>query len=136
MNSPTMSDSDLVREHAARVYLAEAQRQSRTTFRINAGEVHKQLGFHNRVPLVCAALKSAKFLKKNHLRLVAQTGPPSGQSTTVTLTYEILGQSKSNSESADPLLRIRGIAKELFEMLGGGEAFIHNERRKFYDRSH
>jgi hypothetical protein len=84
--------------------------------------------------LVCAALKSAKFLKQNHLRIVAQSGPPSGQSTTVTFTYEILKGSESESASADPLLAIRGIARELFQALGGGEAFIRNERRQFSER--
>jgi hypothetical protein len=135
MNSVTMSDSDLIREHAAKLYLAEARRQSRTTFEVNVGAVHKALGLRNRVPLVCAALRSAKFLKENHLRLVAQTGPPSGLSTTVTLTYAILGDSKRNSQSVDPLLKLRGIAKELFQELGGGETFIREERRKFSDRS-
>jgi hypothetical protein len=136
MNSVTMSDSDLIREHVAKLYLAEARRQSRTRFEVNVGAVHKALGLRNRVPLVCAALRSAKFLKENHVRLVAQTGPPSGLSTTVTLTYEILGDSKRNSQSVDPLLRLRGIAKELFQGLGGGETFIRDERRKFSDRSH
>jgi hypothetical protein len=131
-----MSDSDLIREHVAKRYLAEARRQSHTMFEVNVGAVHKALGLRNRVPLVCAALRSAKFLKENHLRLVAQTGPPSGLSTTVTLTYEILGDRKRNSQSVDPLLELRGIAKELFQELGGGETFIRDERRKFSDRSH
>lgn len=135
MATSIISDSDLVREHAAGVYLAEARRRSLTTFQVNVGAVHKALGLHNRVPLVCAALKSAKFLKENHLRIVAETGPPSGQSTTVTFTYEIL-VSESKSASTDPLLKLRGIAKELFHALGGGEAFIRNERRHFSERSH
>lgn len=134
MTTSTLSDSDRVREHAVKVYLAEARRRSLTTFEVNVGAVHKALAFHNRVPLVCAALKSAKFLKQNHLRIVAQSGPPSGQSTTVTFTYEILKGSESESASADPLLAIRGIARELFQALGGGEAFIRNERRQFSER--
>jgi hypothetical protein len=31
-----------------------------------------------------------------------------------------------------PLSRFRGIAKEVFQELGGGEAFIRGERKNFY----
>jgi hypothetical protein len=31
-----------------------------------------------------------------------------------------------------PLSRCRGIAKEVFHALGGGEAFIRGERERFY----
>jgi hypothetical protein len=91
--------------------------------------VHKALSLTNRVPLVCAALTSKKFLVENNLRLISKTGPPSGQSTTVTLTYEILGTSQA--VPADPFLGLRGIAKDVFKALGGGEAFIRKEREEF-----
>ncbi len=85
------SDSDLVRQYASEVYLSAARRKRSQTFAVNVGEVHKALHLNNRVPLVCAALSSKKFLTENGLRLVSKTGPPSGQSTTVTFTYEFRG---------------------------------------------
>ena len=95
------------------------------------GTVHKVLALNNRVPLVCAALKSKKFLEENALSLISKTGPPSGQSTTVTFTYEILDSRGEDSGPSDPLLKLRGVAKDLFRELGGGEAFIREERDNF-----
>lgn len=128
----SISDSDLVRRHATEEYLAAAQRRGDKTFSINVGTVHRQLRLNNRVPLVCAALGSKKFLAENHLRLISKTGPPSGQSTTVTFTYEFLDQGGEQSTVPDPWLAIRGIAKDIFASLGGGEAFIRGERGNFY----
>jgi len=100
------------------------------------GTIHKVLALNNRVPLVCAALTSKKFLTENALKLISKTGPPSGQSTTVTLTYEILSgngeiSAPTESLSTESLSRLRGIAKDLFRTLGGGEAFIREERKSF-----
>src|SRR5882757_3709421 len=91
------SGSDAVRQHARDAYLRPARQKGERTFVVNVGSVHKALALHNRVPLVCAALKSRKFLEENGVRLVSQTGPPSGQSTTVTLTYEILDHDKKHT---------------------------------------
>jgi len=125
------SGSDAVRNHAREVYLKSAIKRGEKFFTVNVGAVHKALALINRVPLVCAALKSRKFLEENNLRLVSQSGPPSGQSTTVTFTYEILATNVPASPSRNPLIALRGIAKELFQKLGGGEAFIRRERNSF-----
>jgi hypothetical protein len=127
-----LSVSDLVRQHAAELYLKTARRRGDRTFSVNVGAVHKALGLNNRVPLVCAALMSKKFLVANSLKLISKSGPPSGQSTTVTYTYEFVDRNEKNSTSADPWLEVRGIAKDLFAALGGGEAFIREERANFY----
>src|SRR5258706_15344308 len=83
-------DSDAIRRHAYERYISAARRRKEKTVAINAGEVHRALALNNRVPLVCAALGSKKFLTEHGLRLLSKTGPPSGQSTTVTFTYEIV----------------------------------------------
>jgi hypothetical protein len=43
-------------------------------------------------------------------------------------------RSDESKDVADdlPLSRLSGIAKEVFESLGGGEAFIRSEREQFY----
>ena len=131
MHTPTsISDSDLVRQHASEQYLAVAHRRGDKTVSINVGTVHRALALNNRVPLVCAALGSKKFLTENHLRLISKTGPPSGQSTTVTFTYE-LEDSEKPAGGIDAFLALRGIGKEVFASLGGGEAFIRRERAEF-----
>lgn len=127
----TQSLSDTVRDHVTEVFLKPALRRGETAFTVCVGEVHKALGLQNRVPLVCAALKSRKFLRENGLRILSRTGPPSGQSTTVKFTYEILGQSPKLSPRVNPLIALRGIAKDVFAKLGGGEAFIRSERDNF-----
>ena len=126
----SISDSDLVRQHASEEYLAAAHRRGDKTVSINVGTVHRALALNNRVPLVCAALGSKKFLTENHLRLISKTGPPSGQSTTVTFTYE-LEDSEKPAGGIDAFLALRGIGKEVFASLGGGEAFIRRERAEF-----
>jgi len=128
----THSDSDLVRQHAVEIYLQKARRRGNRTFSVNVGAVHKALGLNNRVPLVCAALTSKKFLTRNGLKLISKTGPPSGQSTTVTYTYEFVGPESKDPASLDPWLKARGIAKDIFAALGGGEAYLRAERANFY----
>jgi hypothetical protein len=124
----------LVRQHASEVYLSAARRKKSQTFSVNVGEVHKALHLNNRVPLVCAALSSKKFLTENGLRLVSKSGPPSGQSTTVTYTYEIVTKERKDKEvdPRDAWKELRGALKDVFAELGGGENFIRNERANFY----
>src|SRR2546430_5175995 len=47
-----------------------------------------------------------------------------------TFTYEILDNGRKHTQS-NPLIGLRGIAKDIFRALGGGEAFIRNERKNF-----
>jgi len=124
------SDSSSVRRHAYEKYISAARHRRENTVSINAGEVHRALALNNRVPLVCAALGSKKFLTENHLRLISKTGPPSGQSTTVTFTYELEDGDK-RAGGIDAFLALRGIGKEVFASLGGGEAFLRRERAEF-----
>lgn len=125
------SISDLIREHVCEMYLKNALRDNERTFTVNVGAVHKALALNNRVPQVCSALESRKLLQENGLRIVSKTGPPSGQSTTVTFTYEIMDCTSKPASLVNPLLGLRGVAKQLFEQLGGGENFIQAERAKF-----
>jgi hypothetical protein len=126
-------NTDRVREYAQREYIEPARKRGDITVRIVAGEVHKALRLQNRVPQVCNALRSRKFLEENHLALVvAEDGPPSGMSTTMTFTYRLVDGGKEQPKQTDPLLRLWGIGKEVFESLGGGEAFIRSERENFY----
>jgi len=137
MHSTTsISDSDLVRQHASDVYISAARRRGDRTLTINVGAVHKALALSNRVPLVCAALGSKKFLTENRLRLISKTGPPSGQSTTVVYTYEFL-EGPPASSNQDAWTKLRGALKDVFADLGGGEAYLRAERSAFRaDRGH
>lgn len=131
----TKPDSDAVRRHAYEKYIASARRRREKTVAINVGEVHRALALNNRVPLVCAALGSKKFLTEHGLRVVSKTGPPSGQSTTVTFTYEIVDKKQDDAQLSrqEAWNRLRGALKEVFAEYGGGEAYLRAERASFRD---
>jgi len=127
--SNTLSDS--VREHSHDAYVRAARQQRLSRFSINVGEVHRALALRNRVPLVCMALKSAKFLSANGLRLVSESGPPSGLSTTVTYTYQFIDAS-DRPQKEEAWSRLRGALREIFVEAGSGEAYLRNERDQFF----
>jgi hypothetical protein len=133
-NVNATTPSELVRQYVTRNYLAPARRRRDRTISVNVGAVHKALRLGNRVPLVCTALEAQKFLKENGLRLIDKTGPPSGQSTTVTFTYEFL-ETSADKAGLDAWDRLRGALKDVFAELGGGEAYLRGERNSFNDVS-
>jgi hypothetical protein len=128
------STTDRIREYARSRIVEPARRQHLSIIKIVAGDLHKTLGLNNRVPLVCSALGSRKFQQENNLELISREGPPSGQSSRVTFTYRLNDQpgEATGAGLEDHFLRLRGIAKEVFQRLGGGETFIRKEREQFY----
>jgi len=123
--------SDSIRRSAQQTYVYAALHRGLKQFSINVGEVHRSLGLQNRVPLVCQALGSEKFLEANSLKLVSKTGPPSGQSTTVTYTYEFVDSATQAGPATDAWSRLGGALKDVFRELGGGEAYLRAERENF-----
>src|SRR5258708_30163211 len=128
-------DSDAIRRHAYEKYISAARRRKEKIVAINVGAVHRALALNNRVPLVCAALGSKKFLAEHGLRIVSETCPPSGQSTTVTFTYEIVGKKQDDVQldRQEAWNRLRGSMEDIFAELGGGEAYLRAERASFRD---
>jgi hypothetical protein len=118
-----------VREWVQNHIVQPARARGDRLITVTAGEVHNQLGLTNRVPVVCQALRSKRFLEANHLVLKDVTGPPSGLSTTVKFTYEIVS-GDSGAKGRHPLWDLLGIGKTVFRELGGGENFIKSERAK------
>jgi len=123
--------SDSIRRSAQQTYVYAALHRGLKQFSINVGEVHRSLGLQNRVPLVCQALGSEKFLEANSLKLVSKTGPPSGQSTTVTYTYAFVDSATQAGPATDAWSRLGGALKDVFRELGGGEAYLRAERENF-----
>jgi hypothetical protein len=123
--SATVRVREWVQNHIVKPARARGDRMITVT----AGEVHNQLGLTNRVPVVCQALRSKRFLEANRLVLKNVTGPPSGLSTTVKFTYEIVSGDTA-AKGRHPLWDLLGIGKMVFKELGGGENFIKSERAK------
>jgi len=130
----TQTAADRIRECLREKFLQPARLQGLTSIRIVAGEIHKELGLRNQVPNVCQVLRSQKFLNENRLVLEKFEGPPSGLGTTATFTYRLTANSGPASEKESLFLSLRGVAKDTFASLGGGEKFVHGERESFYRR--
>jgi hypothetical protein len=129
-----MNHADLIRLHGKEKYVEPARHRREKRFSIRTGDVLRDLKLNGRAPAICSALKTRVFLDENALRLVSRTGPPSGQSTTVTYTYEFVSQEKKDrgADRQDSWNRLRGALKDVFAELGGGENYLRNERANFY----
>jgi len=124
-------DADRIRILGRERYVIPARARNEGRFSIRAGDVVRELRLSG-VNQVCSALKTRKFLQDNNLRLADSSGPPSGQSTTVIYTYEFLDAQPSPVGQEDAWTRLRGALKDVFAELGGGEAYLRNERESFY----
>jgi hypothetical protein len=133
----TTSAAELIRSFVAREYIAPARKRGEKRVQISAGEVHRGLHLKNRVPNVCSVLGSKTFLEKNGLAIEAVSGPPSGMGTRVTYTYLLLEDhaTRNQRESTVDFGKLRGLLKDTLRSLGGGEAFLRNERERFYQSS-
>ena len=109
-----------------------ARQRKQRRFSIKVGDVIRELRMSGRAPAVCSALKTREFLQSNDLQLVDASGPKSGQSTTVTYTYEFVSAKQPQPEAEDYWSRLRGALKDVFADLGGGEAYLRAERENFY----
>ncbi len=130
-----MRDADRIRMLGKERYVIPARARSQGRFSIRAGDIARDLRLSG-INQVCSALKTRKFLQDNNLRLLKEVGPPSGQSTTVTYTYEFLEAAEPSDKSVqlDAWNKLRGALKDVFAEFGGGEAYLRAERASFNDR--
>lgn len=130
-----MSTADRIRLHGRKRYVLNARSRGERRFSIHVGDVVRELSLVGRVPAVCSALRTGKFLKDNSLRVVETIAPKSGQSTTVVYTYEFVDKEPRPREGGeDAWARLRGTLKDVFAELGGGEAYLRAERNNFHAR--
>jgi hypothetical protein len=129
-----MKLADRIRSYGREKYVLPARKTKLARFSIRTGDVVHELGIGgSRAPAVCSALKTNQFLEDNHLQLVERTGPKSGQSTTVTYTYEFIDETKPPSaQERDAWAGLRGALKDIFAELGGGETYLRKERGNFH----
>jgi len=127
-----MKLADKIRSYGRKKYVLPAREKRVRRFSIRAGDVVSELGIGgSRAPAVCSALKTHQFLRDNELRLIDATGPKSGQSTTVVYTYEFANPG-TPAKSEDAWTKLRGVLKDVFAELGGGEAYLRRERDSFH----
>ena len=129
-----MSLSDQIAKHVSTQYVEPARQRGQGIIEVKAGDVHRALGWKNRVASVCTTLESQKFQRENCLYLFHTSGPASGRSTTVSFSYQLLDPAQSlpkakvNENRGEKLLALWGLGAETFRALGGGEEFLRRER--------
>jgi hypothetical protein len=129
------STADAIRDHIRNRYINPARARREPTIRIVAGDVHRALRLHNRVPAVCQVLRGRMLLEENGLVIEKQEGPPSGLGTTVAVVYRFEDPSQEHPQNDDSAWQsLRGIARGIFP--GGAEKFLRAERRSFHAPGH
>jgi hypothetical protein len=79
--------SDRVRDYVKRKYVDPAKKDDEKSLSIRAGDIHKELGFSRRIPVVCSALRSRKFQKNCDIELSYIDGH--NNTTSTTFTYRL-----------------------------------------------
>jgi hypothetical protein len=79
--------SDRVRDHVKRKYVDPAKKAGKESLSIRAGDIHSELGFSRRIPVVCSALRSRKFQKNCDIELAYVDGH--NNTTTAKFTYRL-----------------------------------------------
>jgi hypothetical protein len=80
--------SDQVREYCKKSYIEPARQKGLHSVTIRAGDVHSDMKFKNRLPLVCSALGTKTFEAMCGVRRTSVNGPLNGANTT--FTFELL----------------------------------------------
>jgi 5-methylcytosine-specific restriction enzyme B len=83
-----MSYSDEVRKYCIDRIINPARAKGQTQVAIRAGDVHRALGYSNRLPLVCSALGAAVFEEVARVKRIAVEGPLA--STTTVIRFALL----------------------------------------------
>ena len=110
-------------------YFEPARRRRASTVRVVAGDLARDLNLMTRVPQVCSAMQTQRFLREQGLEIIKREGPPSGQGTTVAVTYKLNG---APAQDPDGLWQsLRGIFREQLVEAGGADAWLQRERSEF-----
>ena len=79
--------SERVREHVKRKYIDPAKKAGKKSLSLRAGDIHSELGFTRRIPVVCSALRSRKLQKNCDVKLSYIDGH--NNTTAATFTYRL-----------------------------------------------
>ena len=79
--------SEQVRDYVKRKYVDPAKKAGKKSLSLRAGDIHRELGFTRRIPVVCSALRSRKFQKKCDIKLSYIDGH--NNTTAATFTYRL-----------------------------------------------
>jgi hypothetical protein len=83
-----MTIADEIRNFAYESYIKPSREKGAETLTIRAGDVHEEMGLKGKIPSVCGALGTKKFLKQHNLNLEKRVGPSCGAD--VYFTYKMI----------------------------------------------
>ena len=81
------SQADRIRQYAFQHYIQPARKAGKGNLSIRIGDIASEMGLNERIPAVCSALRTRKFLELAEVELLKTSGPL--QSTTTEFYYAI-----------------------------------------------
>ncbi len=73
-----MRPSDDILQHVVRQHFVPAWRAGKEQITLRAGDIHRELGYQNRMPAVCSVLGSDRLQRLARVRLAERQGPQNG----------------------------------------------------------
>ena len=129
-----MTKAESIRAHVHAQYIEPARRRGDETITVVAGTVLRELQLRgDYAPSVCSALRARKFSAEHDLELIRVDGPRSKSSTTTAFTYRLPQRSELGHPRAarNAIRDLRGIGRDMFAAVGGGERWLRKEREAF-----
>jgi 5-methylcytosine-specific restriction enzyme B len=83
-----MKLADRIRYYVIKEYIQPARGHAKAVVDIRAGDIHKELALHNRMPSVCEALDTEKFKELARVQLIERSDPQNG--ATVCWTFRLI----------------------------------------------
>jgi hypothetical protein len=93
-----VTQADSIRVFALENYVEPARRRGERFITVRAGDVHRAMGFKNKMPAVCSALRARKFETLAAVKLVKAEGPSQGAN--LYLTFRLLWMADAEREPA------------------------------------
>lgn len=129
-----MTRAESIRAHVHAQYIEPARRRGDETITVVAGTVLRELQLRgDYAPSVCSALRARKFSAEHDLELIRVDGPRSKSSTTTAFTYRLPQRSEAGhpQPARNAIRDLRGIGRDMFVAVGGGERWLRKEREVF-----
>lgn len=90
--------ADRIRKHLIANHFEPARRRNDTTVTIRAGDVHRELGLSNQMPIVCQAIEGKKLRDMTGLsKPEIISGPDSGRGGNMTYRFVLTGNSHAKA---------------------------------------
>ena len=139
--------ASIIRAYLKTHYFEPARQRRETLVTLRAGDIHRERGLRNRVPSVCQVMESKRLEREAGVKVSSKQGPPSGNSTTLTVTYAVEGTAAPGALAASPadgprpveddpgwalFYSLRGRAAGYWGEDGGSDKWMANERANFY----